>query len=65
MDSQIREEDKFKKALQKTNSKKLKRQKYEELLAESEKEPGFFRKIFSRLTIVPGFALNSPVPTEE
>ena len=65
MDSQIREEQKFEEALENAKRKKLKRQKYEELLAESEREPGFFRKIFSRLTIIPGFTLNSPVPTEE
>lgn len=67
MESQIREEQKFEKELQRANKKKLKKQKYKELLAESgkETEPSFLSKILSRLTFIPGFALNSPVLTEE
>lgn len=69
MESQIREEQKFEEALQAANKKKLKKQMYAELLAESETEtdaePGFLRKLLSRLRIIPGFALNSPVLTEE
>ncbi len=69
MESQIREEQKFEEALQAANKKKLKEQIYADLQAESETEtdtePGFLRKLLSRLRIVPGFALNSPVLTEE